>query len=386
MVSPVRIRFLMHTMYASGGGVLTVVRNLAVELAQRHEVELVTITRARDRPVHAFPAGPSMRTLADVRPSTKGRLEPVRRWAIGKPSRLIPETEPFFRSYSLYSDVQLVRYLRGARDGVLVGMQPGANMMVARFGRSSVVRIGQDHRPFVVRERMLPHLQRQLPKLDMLLTLTTTDAEEYRRALGDRPPIRVMENATPEYEGPLSTLDSKVVVAAAHLSRDKGLDRLIDAWVGVHARHPDWELRIFGEGPLRRQLSEQIEGLGLQGVARMMGYSRSMMSEMVAASVFVLSSRVEGYGMVLVEAMSAGVPVVSFDAPTGPRDIISDGEDGFLVPNGDVEGLADAICRLIEDEPLRGRLAASGRVTAQARTQPAIARRWETLFDELGAR
>lgn len=381
-----KIRFLMHRVYGGGGGVLTVVRNLAAELAVRHEVEIVSVLREADEPVHPLPAGVAVRPLTDVRPSrTAGVTGGLRRAAHHQRSRLIPATEPHFAHYSLYSDLQLARYLRSVKEGVLVGMQPGVNIAVARLGRPSVVRIGQDHRPFVTRkDQLMREQQARLPSLDMFLTLTETDAERYRRAFSSGPPpVRVMPNATPAYDGPLSRLDHRVVTAAGHLTRDKGFDRLIEAWALVHRRHPEWELRIFGTGRQQDDLTRQISELGLVGSARLMGYTRTLLEEMAQSSIFVLSSRVEGYGMVVVEAMSCGVPAISFDCPTGPRDIITSGEDGLLVPNGDIPALADAIVTLIEDDAARTRMGAAAVLTARSRSQQEIAGRWEQLFDEL---
>lgn len=382
-----KIRFLMHQVYGGGGGVLTVVRGLAEELGGRHEVELVSVLRTAEEPVHRLPAGVSVRALADVRPAAgSGPGQLLRRTALRSHSRLIPPDEPHYRHYSLYSDLQLARYLRSVRDGALVGMQPGVTLAVARFARSSVVRVGQDHRPFVVRKKLMEkHLRRHLPSLDMFLTLTETDARRYRQALGALPPVRAMPNATPDYTGTMSDHTQRVVTAAGHLTRDKGFDRLIDAWAIVHSRHPDWELRIYGKGKREHELAQQITALGLEGSVRLMGYSSSLMQAMVASSVFVLSSRVEGYGMVLVEAMSCGVPVVSFDCPTGPRDIITPGVDGLLVPNGDIVAMADAIGRLIERPAERREMGVAASRSARLRSQPAVAARWESMLTELAS-
>ena len=377
----------MHQVDGLGGGVLTVVRNLAEELATRHDVELISVLRRADDPYHRLPDGVKVRMLADVRPSRgRGPREQLKQVAIRRPSRLIPPAEPHHRFYSLYSDLQLRRYLRSVKDGVVVGMQPGVNIAVAKLARRSVVRIGQDHRPFVVRRgKLLEPFQESLPRLDMFLTLTTTDARHYRKVFKGSPKVQVMPNATPLYAGPPSDNSQKVVTAAGHLKMGKGFDRLIEAWALVHQQHPDWELRIFGKGRREGELAALITERGLQGSVRLMGYSKTLFKEMASSSIFVLSSRVEGYGMVLVEAMACGVPVISFDCPSGPRDIITDGKDGFLVPNGDIEGMADAINRMIDLGPERAVMGAAALETARSRSQPEIARRWERLFEELAS-
>ncbi len=376
----------MHDVYGRGGGVLTVVRGLVEELAKRHEVELVSLFRARDEATHRLPPGVPVHTLIDNRPDQMptGQTGRARRTASQQPSRLIPAAEPRSRHYSRHSDEQLTQYMESLRDGVIVAMQPGLSIATARLAHESTVSIAQEHRPFVVRPKEIrAAMVEHFPRLDTFLTLTDRDARRYRRIFKGNVDVAVMPNATPNFAIAQSDLSNKVVIGAGHLLKGKGFDRLVAAWSMVHQRHPDWELRIFGDGKNKPELERQIAELELNGTARLMGYTNRLPEEMAKASIFVLSSRVEGYGMVLMEAMSCGVPVVSFDCPTGPRDIVTHGEDGYLVPNHDIDALADAIVEMIE-LPHEGRkaLGAAGLQKAQDRSQAAIAARWEDLFRE----
>lgn len=378
--SLVKVYFLMHTVYGAGGGVLTVVRHLAEDLAQRHDVEIVSVARTREEPVHPLPENVPVRSLVDTSKGAGIR-------GLDKPSKLIPPNEPHHATYNRATDKALKKFFGSVREGALIGMQPGTNLAVARLADPRTIRVGQDHRPFEVRRGELREAMiKYLPRLDTFLTLTEDDATAYREVMDPRLRIDVMPNATPAYPGEPSTLENKVVTAAGHLRPKKGFDRLIDAWALVAERHPDWELRIFGSGPMQGKLERQIDRLGLQGKVRLMGYSTRLRDEMAQSSLFVLSSRVEGYGMVLVEAMSCGVPVVSFDAPSGPASIIDHGVDGFLVPNGDIPGMARRIVEVI-DMGVEGRqkLAEAGLQNAAARTQPAISARWEALLEQLRA-
>ena len=158
-------------------------------------------------------------------------MDRLRTWASSRPSRVVPEAEPRYRAYSLYSDFVLRRYLRSLDGGVLVTMQPGLNLASARFGRDTVVRVAQDHRPFVGRPRTLIESYAQhAGKLDAFLTLTKADAQKYRKVLGREVTIRAIGNGTPAYEGPQSDQTSRTVIAAGRLSRTKGFDILIDSW------------------------------------------------------------------------------------------------------------------------------------------------------------
>lgn len=373
-----KIYFFMHTVFGPGGGVLTVVRHLAEDLAKRHDVEIVSVVRPRRRPVHPLPENVKIRTLVDTGPlATDPDVE--------RPSRLMPEDEPHYPAYSLATDRALEEFLPSVREGALVGMQPGVNLAIARLADPRVVRVAQMHRPFEPHRKQLRKAEKKyFPRLDAFLTLTEGDAAQYRDFLDPKLRIEVIPNATPAYEGARSTLENKVVTAAGHLRPNKGFDRLIEAWALVARQHPDAELRIFGRGPLEEDLQSQIRDLGLDGQVRLMGYSTSLREEMAKSSLFVMTSHKEAYGMVLVEAMSCGVPVVSFDSPNGPASIIHEGVDGFLVPNGDIPGLAEKISRVLGMGPTdRKALGDAGLRNAAGRTQPVVSARWESLLEEL---
>jgi glycosyltransferase involved in cell wall biosynthesis len=142
-------------------------------------------------------------------------------------------------------------------------------------------------------------------------------------------------------------------------------------------------LRIYGDGPQRKSLERLIMEHRLSNNVLLMGPVRRLDLEMAQGSLYVLSSRFEGLPMVMIEAMSLGLPVVSFDCPTGPAEVIEDGHSGVLVPDGDVGALADAVLAVVEDADYRRALAAGAAERANDYALDSIGARWERLISEL---
>ena len=177
--------------------------------------------------------------------------------------------------------------------------------------------------------------------------------------------------------------DGPVLVAAGRLVRQKGFDILLRAFAATRAA--ETRLAILGEGPEREALTTLAGELGVSGRLIMPGHVANPAPWFAHATVFALSSRWEGFGHVLVEAMACGAPVVAFDCPHGPADIIEDGTTGFLVPPQDAHALARTLDELLGNRELAGRLRGAGQRSAGRFSAPAIARTYAALFDDLCA-
>lgn len=175
--------------------------------------------------------------------------------------------------------------------------------------------------------------------------------------------------------------DGTRIVAAGRMEKQKGFDLLIEAFAEIATRVPNASLTIFGDGPERGALAQQAQGLGIGDRVHMPGVTPSPVGWITYGDMFVLSSRFEGFPNVLLEAMTAGLPVIAFDCQWGPSEILNGPDDGLLVPPGDVHQLGEAIRQMATDPVLRQRLAQSGALSAAARySLPSILSQWDEVI------
>ena len=365
----VELRFVLLHAYGMGGTIRTTL-NLLPALAERHRVELWSLVRTRDEPFFALPEGVRVIDIDDRR----GRRTLLDRL----PSLLIHPEDYAYPYCSLRTDLRLLRRLRALPGGVLVTTRPALNLLAARLAPTTT--LGQEHLNFSAhRPRLTRDIRRHYQRLSALTVLTEADARDY----GPFARVHLIPTALPALGGGVASLDDRVVVAAGRLNSQKGFDLLVAAYARVAREHPDWRLRIYGGGPERAALERQVQQLGLQAHVELCGPTRKLGEAFSRAGLFVLSSRFEGFGMVIVEAMSKGLPVVSFDCPRGPADIVRDGVDGILVPPEDVDALAAALGVLMADDERRRRYGAAALENARRFDVAAISERWERLLEQL---
>ena len=216
-------------------------------------------------------------------------------------------------------------------------------------------------------------------KLDRIITLTNNDAVNYKQFSNN---VKIIANATPlKIKKSSYQNNSKVIVSIGRLTHQKGYDLLVDAWSKLEQHHPDWSLHIYGEGEDREKLEQMIRDYNLNNIA-LKGITNDVESVYDNASIYVMSSRFEGFGMVLIEAQSRGLPIVSFNCPSGPAEIISEGIDGYLVENGNVGMLAVRIGYLIDNESIRQVFSANALISAKRFEPDQIINQWITLIDD----
>ncbi|WP_326599846.1 glycosyltransferase family 4 protein [Streptomyces sp. NBC_01803] len=389
-----KIRYLLLHAYGMGGTIRTVLTQANTMARAGHDVEVVSVVRRADEPHFTVDPRVRLRALVDLRDgAATGRTRPrgpagrLRAWRrrrlAARPPRHIPKSEPGHKAVNRAVERVVIGYLRGLRDGVLVTTRPALNILAAEFATGGVLRVGQEHMNLGThRPDLRAAIARWYPHLEAVAVLTTRDRDDYLRLAPGTHVVRI-PNAVHSLEQKPSTCVNKIAIAAGRLRPQKGFDLLIPAFGRAVEEFPDWQLRIFGTGDKRRQLRRIIDEHHLYNHVFLMGRTDELDEELAKASMYVLSSRYEGLPMVMIEAMAHALPVVGFDCPTGPADVIRDGKEGLLVPPGDLDGLAAAMRRLMGNETLRAEMGDAALATVQAYAPEAIGERWTALFTDL---
>lgn len=229
-----------------------------------------------------------------------------------------------------------------------------------------------------ISKKWMNSLIQQLQKLERFVVLTEEDSKNWPELSN----ITVIPNFITEYQGNTAPLESKNIIAVGRYSPEKGFDLLMDAWKIVVKKHPDWRLNIFGTGDFHYFQNLAISK-GISQSFTCHPPTSSIYDEYYKSSIFVLSSRQEGFGLVILEAMSVGLPVVAFACPSGPKALISNNSDGILVENGNIEKLADSICYLIENPDKLKELGTNAIKKAKEFPKDKIMQKWVELFESL---
>lgn len=367
---------------ASPAGMERVLHNKVCWLKKDRRISITIVTTDQgNAPVYYdFPAGVEIVDLG-INYSADYALSPLARiWALHKKRKVHKKklSELLFREMA---DITIALY--PSEVSVVPGIKDGSKK-VMEFHSNRFFRMNQGYHgihAWIARYRTFAD-KRLAKKFDRCVVLTHEGAEQW----GRMPNIEVIPNAVTHVPEVRLSVDSHRVIAVGRLIHEKGFDRLLRAWALLpESIRAEWRLDIFGQGEQEYALKSLIRESGIGPSAAICAPTSRIFEEYAKSAFLVTSSRSEGFGMVMLEAMSCGIPVVSFDYYCGPREIVRDGIDGILVPEGNVEKLAEAIQSLILYPDLRKKLSSRSKEVLDRFSEDRIMNMWEQLFEELTA-
>ncbi|MDT0185397.1 stealth conserved region 3 domain-containing protein [Microbacterium sp. ARD31] len=354
--------------------------NALAGLGEGHRVRILSVTRSGASTHYPLAEGVEVTYLVDVRGGRASAVDGRHPAELAeRESVIVPRS--WDATFNALTDATLRQALPALDADVLVTTTPELLAVVAQLAPADVALVHQEHRASSSRVNDLGALLEFAPRADVVVSLTESMSRWLAGRLGGAAPeLLVIPNPLPAEPQPRSALDQRTFVTAGRLAPEKQFEHLVDAFWRIHEDIPGWTLRIWGDGPRADNLAAQVRKLGLEGRVELPGTTDDMTAEWSRASVAVLASRAEGYPLVLQEAMSAGVPPVSYDCPSGPREIITHDVDGLLVPPASKAALAAAMLRVATDDDLRTRLGAAALERSARWDGATLARQWVDVF------
>lgn len=265
------------------------------------------------------------------------------------------------------------------RDGYVCGVLKVASSIPVIFESHAMYKDVLFEKSTIIHLVSTYFQRRRFKRLDKIVALTQGDANDWGKVCRN---VCVIPNVVHLNEsGTFSTCKNTRCIFAGRFDNQKNVGALIQIWTLVQRRHPNWTLDVYGNGHLK----PYYEKIVLEKKLNIMIHPAvpDILEKFMESSMLLMTSLYEPFGLVLVEAMSCGIPVIAFDCPYGPSDIIQNGKNGYLVENGNIEAFAERVCQLSENETLRLKMGQLGILSAQNYRADKIMYKWNQLFEEL---
>lgn len=320
--------------------------------------------------------------LTDVKPNKEEFLSAVKS---KNPFKILKEGLYSLKVLRL-KKTAIVKRIKEIDDGIIISTRNEHSVLLSEYGNKNVLKIAQLHHDHCFDKRLLSDIENRYLNIDYFTLLTdrlTEEVSELIKEKNSHTRCVTIENFldTAEFKVDFNKKE-KTVVAVGRLHKVKGFDRLLKIWAMTLKKHPDWKLYLVGDGDEKQNLIDIAVGLGINDSVVFTGAlsHENVLDTMKKASVYAMTSHSEGFGFVLIEAMSCGLPIVAFDVRVGPRAVIIDNKSGLLVTDNDLDAFNNALCKLIEDSELRLDYSKNALERADDFTEEKIVQKWISLF------
>lgn len=380
-MSMVHKKIYITSLHMKHGGVEMMIASLANAFAARGAEVEILCTYHLGEPVYSLSPDVKIRYLTDVHPNREEF-----RAAIKEKKLFSVLKEGFYALKVLRLKKKTMKQaLSEISDGTIISTRNEHSVLLSKYGRSGVHKIAQLHHDHAFDPKLISDFQKHYENIDEFLILTpqnTQEIQEFMKGHNQHTKCITVPNFLEKlYDGPWPERRNQVI-AVGRLAPEKGFDRLLDIWKSVHMQLTDWTLKIIGEGQEREKLEQKIKDLDIGDSVCLPGElpHEKVLEEMASSKVYAMTSYTESFGLVLVEAQSCGLPVVAFDVRVGPRAIITDDVDGYLVKDGDLEEFGQKMMSIASKEDVWNALSKNTRENADKYDVEQVMKLWEKIL------
>lgn len=372
-----KITFLM--LHLNYGGIEKQVTTLANRLVGNFDIEIVSLYNILGKSFYDLDERVKVRYIFEYGPNKKEIINALKSFKFIK----------FFKE--LKKGIALL-YTKFFRIGKIVDTLDTDFLVSSRIEfskqikRDDIIVVSQEH-SYINTNSYKRKVKKSFKKVNYLIVMTKKAKDMYEtwfRECKQRPRVILIPNMIDDYNGEGTNLHNNQIISIGRLEDVKDFDSLINVYSIIEKKHPDWILKIIGEGRERRKLEDKIKTLGLEKKVILTGRltSEEIEKELDNSSIFLLTSKSESFSLVIVEAMSHSVPCISYDIDVGPKEIITNKEDGYLIEDRNEKNMADITCMFIEDSVKRVEIGVNARKTSEKFFASNVANEWIDFFNK----
>lgn len=360
------------------GGIENAIVTLANTLVSKYNVEILSVYRLYNEPVYKLDEKVKVSYISNIKPNKKEMMYYLKKKNFSMFLKGIGQSiKTGFVKYIKTPDV-----LRKINTDVIVSTRTVHNFLISKFVSNDIKKIAWEHNHHNNKKKYINSLVKSCKNIDNLVLVSNELSEFYKGYLGSK--VVYIPNCLDKMPSKLSKLDSKNLVAIGRLSKEKGFDDLLKLFKKISIKHPDWKLNIVGDGMEKDNLLDLAKELKLGDKVVFHGYQNKdyINNILLESSIYIMTSLTESFGLVLIEAMSYGVPCISYTSAQGANEIISDGETGYLIKNRSEDEMIEKIELLIENEKLRNKLGKNARLRSKNYSNEVVLDKWSKIINK----
>lgn len=369
-------------LHLSTGGVEKSIATLSNILAKRYEVEIISNYQIEEKPSFDIDENVKIRYLMpNLKPNAKEFKSALKRF------QLIKVLKEGIRAIKILylRRALMIKAIKNLDCDIAISTRYIHNRLLGKYGNKNIIKIAQEHNNNG-NKKYVKKIVKSLKNINYFIPVSKQLTELYKEKLkGSSIKCMYIPHCLQHYPDVVSSLKEPNIISIGRLSSEKGFLDLIDVFELVSKKNPTWNLKIVGDGQEREKIENKIKEKNLQDKIHVLGFKKEeeLKEIMLQSSIYVMTSFYESFGLVLIEAESYGLPLLAFDSASGPKEIIKNGDNGFLIENRNKEEMTNKICELILNEELRNEMGKKAREESEQYKMEHIERIWYEFVDEI---
>lgn len=368
------------SLHLGTGGIENAISSLSNILCEKYNVKIISTYKLQEKPAFYLDKRVKIEYLINDKPNKDELIKAIRKLSIFK---IIKEAIKSIKLLIL-KKYCMINAIKKINADIVISTRDIHNKWLGKYGDKEIIKIAQEHNHHNNKKKYINKIIKSLKNIDYFMPTSNELAEFYKQKLkAEKTKVEFIRNSISYYPNQTSNLESKNIISVGRLSPEKGYLDLIEVYIKVAKKYPDWKLKIIGDGIQKEELENKIKNNNMEKLIELPGFKNKIELEKIEldASIYVMTSFTESFGLVLVEAESYGLPIVVFDSAQGAHEIVQDGKNGYFIKNRNKDEMANKIIELIESKELRKKMGEEGRKLSTQYKKEEVAKIWYNFID-----